>query len=106
MEERLQKIIARAGVASRRHAEQLIISGQVKVNGKTVRVTIGKHGTFTAEQARKKAQKYLVETQKPDGSWEAKSRAAFSKDPGKINPITIHWGTSWATIGLVKTMGK
>src|SRR6266852_3946112 len=37
MQERLQKIIARAGVASRRHAEQLIVSGQVKVNGKTVR---------------------------------------------------------------------
>jgi len=37
MQERLQKIIARAGVASRRHAEQLIISGQVKVNGKTIR---------------------------------------------------------------------
>ena len=37
MQERLQKIIARAGVASRRHAEQLIVSGQVKVNGKIVR---------------------------------------------------------------------
>ena len=37
MQERLQKIISRAGVASRRHAEQLIISGQVKVNGKTIR---------------------------------------------------------------------
>jgi len=37
MQERLQKIIARAGVASRRHAEQLIVSGQVKVNGKTIR---------------------------------------------------------------------
>jgi 23S rRNA pseudouridine2605 synthase len=36
MLERLQKIIARAGVASRRHAEQLILSGQVTVNGKTV----------------------------------------------------------------------
>jgi 23S rRNA pseudouridine2605 synthase len=36
MMERLQKIIARAGIASRRHAEQLILSGQVKVNGKTV----------------------------------------------------------------------
>jgi 23S rRNA pseudouridine2605 synthase len=36
MLERLQKIIARAGVASRRHAEQLILSGQVRVNGKTV----------------------------------------------------------------------
>jgi 23S rRNA pseudouridine2605 synthase len=36
MLERLQKIIARAGITSRRHAEQLILSGQVRVNGKTV----------------------------------------------------------------------
>lgn len=36
MEERLQKIIARAGVASRRHAEDLISSGQVAVNGQIV----------------------------------------------------------------------
>jgi 23S rRNA pseudouridine2605 synthase len=33
MLERLQKIIARAGIASRRHAEELILSGQVRVNG-------------------------------------------------------------------------
>ncbi len=32
--ERLQKIISRAGVASRRKAEQLIIEGRVTVNGK------------------------------------------------------------------------
>src|SRR5215469_17022929 len=37
MTDRLQKIIARAGIASRRHAEELILSGQVKVNGKVVR---------------------------------------------------------------------
>lgn len=36
MQERLQKIIARAGIASRRHAEQLILSGQVRVNGRLV----------------------------------------------------------------------
>jgi 23S rRNA pseudouridine2605 synthase len=36
MQERLQKIIARAGIASRRHAEQLILSGQVRVNGKVI----------------------------------------------------------------------
>ena len=36
MLERLQKIISRAGVASRRHAEQLILSGQVTLNGQTV----------------------------------------------------------------------
>ncbi len=36
MQERLQKIIARAGIASRRHAEMLIQSGVVTVNGRTV----------------------------------------------------------------------
>ena len=36
MQERLQKIIARAGIASRRHAEDLIRSGMVTVNGRTV----------------------------------------------------------------------
>lgn len=36
MEERLQKVIAKAGIASRRKAEELIQTGHVKVNGKTV----------------------------------------------------------------------
>jgi 23S rRNA pseudouridine2605 synthase len=36
MLERLQKIIANAGIASRRHAEDLIVSGQVRVNGVVV----------------------------------------------------------------------
>ncbi len=35
--ERLQKVIARAGIASRRKAEELIIEGRVKVNGKVVK---------------------------------------------------------------------
>ncbi len=35
MEERIQKILARMGVASRRKAEDLIIEGKVTVNGKT-----------------------------------------------------------------------
>jgi len=36
MEERLQKIISAAGVASRRAAEELIASGRVRVNGQVV----------------------------------------------------------------------
>ena len=36
MEERLQKILAHAGVASRRHAEALITGGRVSVNGHIV----------------------------------------------------------------------
>ncbi|HZA13635.1 MAG TPA: pseudouridine synthase, partial [Myxococcaceae bacterium] len=37
MAERLQKYLARAGVASRRHAEELITGGHVAVNNATVR---------------------------------------------------------------------
>lgn len=40
MEERLQKFLAEAGVASRRKSEQLILDGKIKVNGKTV-TTLG-----------------------------------------------------------------
>lgn len=35
--ERLQKVIAHAGVASRRKAEEMILAGRVKVNGQVVR---------------------------------------------------------------------
>jgi len=36
MEERLQKLIAAAGIASRRHAEEMIAAGEVTVNGQVV----------------------------------------------------------------------
>lgn len=36
MEQRLQKILARAGVASRRAAERLIAAGRVRVNGRVI----------------------------------------------------------------------
>ena len=38
MEERLQKIISMAGIASRRKAEELIQDGKVSVNGEVIRV--------------------------------------------------------------------
>lgn len=34
--ERLQKIISKAGLASRREAEKMIVEGRVSVNGKVV----------------------------------------------------------------------
>lgn len=37
MKERLQKYLARAGIASRRKAEQMILDGRVKVNNKLVK---------------------------------------------------------------------
>src|SRR5918912_412606 len=40
MQERLQKIIAAAGIASRRHAEEMMAAGEVTVNGRVV-TTLG-----------------------------------------------------------------
>src|SRR5215203_6780144 len=37
MEQRLQKLIAAAGIASRRHAEELITGGRVTVNGEVIK---------------------------------------------------------------------
>ncbi len=36
MQERLQKVLAKAGVASRRRAEELIRQGKVRVDGRVV----------------------------------------------------------------------
>lgn len=36
MEERLQKLIAAAGIASRRHAEEMIAAGEVTINGQII----------------------------------------------------------------------
>ena len=40
--ERLQKVIANSGVASRRKAEELISNGRVKVDGKVVKEAKGR----------------------------------------------------------------
>ena len=63
MQERLQKIIARAGIASRRHAEQLILSGQVCVNGKTVR-ELGSKADTSADQIEVSGKKITAEERK------------------------------------------
>ena len=46
--ERLQKILAEAGVASRRKSEELILAGRVKVNGEVI-TTLGYKASFDDE---------------------------------------------------------
>lgn len=71
--ERLQKFLARAGVASRRAAEELIRSGRVRVNGETV-TQLGmqvdpEHDRVEVDGAvvRPSAQKLYVALNKPAG---------------------------------------
>jgi len=51
MQERLQKILARAGVASRRGSEQVMAEGRVTVNGATVR-ELGSKADITTDDVR------------------------------------------------------
>ena len=53
-----------------------------------------------------KGWKYLVRSQQRDGWWHAPSRETFSTAPNKVHDPSIHWGTAWATIGLLQTLPK
>ena len=55
--ERLQKVIAQAGIASRRKAEELITEGKVKVNGKVVTEL----GTKVSEKDQIEVENNLIE---------------------------------------------
>src|ERR1700733_912220 len=50
-EERLQKILAKAGVASRRKAEELIVAGRVSVNGATI-VELGSKADLSIDRVK------------------------------------------------------
>ncbi len=61
--ERLQKIIARAGIASRRGAEQLIEDGQVSVNGRVV-TELGTKADLDSDHVKVKGKLITREEQK------------------------------------------
>jgi 23S rRNA pseudouridine2605 synthase len=79
MLERLQKIISRAGIASRRHAEQLIESGQVRVNGRVV-TELGEKAD--AEHDRIEAAGRVVEAAQPRVSY------VFHKPPRVVATLS------------------
>lgn len=59
--ERLQKVIAQSGIASRRKAEQLILEGKVKVNGKVITTL----GTKVSKEDRIEVNGIPVEKEQP-----------------------------------------
>src|SRR3712207_2320947 len=76
---RLQKLIAEAGIASRRAAERLILDGRVTVNGSTVRQL----GT-TVEPDRDEVQVDGVPVERPS----AKSYLLLHKPAGAVTSVS------------------
>ena len=71
--ERLQKVMAKAGVASRRRSEELILRGHVEIDGKIVREmgvkidpTVNKISVFGKEISVKAPREYII-LNKPSG---------------------------------------
>ncbi len=108
--ERLQKVIAQAGICSRRKAEQLILDGKVRVNGKIVE-TLGTQvsGSDTIEVAGKPISRqeyvyYLLN--KPKGcittSSDDKGRPTvmdYIDESVRVFPVgRLDWDTSGALI--------
>jgi 23S rRNA pseudouridine2605 synthase len=101
MQERLQKLIARAGLASRRHAEALIESGQVSVNGEIVSELGSKadpdtdHIKVNGKLLRFPARKMYLVMNKPPGvvstlsdpEGRATLRESLQRIPGRVFPV-------------------
>jgi hypothetical protein len=65
---------------------------------------LGVMGAGEEDPTVRRAWRYLLSAQEKDGSWEALSRKSFNAKPDKVNDVTVHWGTGWAAIGLLKTL--
>ncbi|HKX61769.1 MAG TPA: pseudouridine synthase [Verrucomicrobiae bacterium] len=97
---RLQKVIAEAGIASRRAAEQIILAGRVDVNGETVR-TLGQKvrpgvDRISVDGVRIKAKRKLyVAVHKPKGY------LCTRKDPFERRTIGDLLPAEWAHLASV-----
>ncbi len=78
MKERLQKILSKAGLTSRRHAEKLILEGRVKVNGAVV-TSLG----FKADPQRD----HVRVDGKPIGKFEPKVYLLLNKPRGCVTTL-------------------
>lgn len=96
--ERLQKVIARSGIASRRKAEELIVQGKVKVNNKIVKELGTKVGPKDLVMVNNKAISFeelvYYVLYKPEGyvsttndEKERRTVVDLIKDPRRIYPV-------------------
>lgn len=83
--ERLQKVIAQAGIASRRKAEELITSGQVKVNG----VVVTELGTKVSEKDQIEVNNQLIEKEKKEYYLLNKPRGVVTTTSDDKNRKTV-----------------
>lgn len=61
-------------------------------------------GVAVDDPAIRRAQQFLIESQKEDGSWAVNGTKASKKD--RIEETATYWGTGWAAIGLLATLGN
>ncbi len=65
---------------------------------------LGEMGFGESDPGVRKAWKHLVNTQHSAGWWQSRTRETFSTKPELVRATSIHWGTAWATIGLLHTL--
>ena len=83
--ERLQKVIAYAGVASRRKAEQLITEGKVKVNG----IVVTELGTKVSDKDRIEVNNEIIEKEKKEYYLLNKPRGVVTTTQDDKNRKTV-----------------
>lgn len=83
--ERLQKVIAQAGIASRRKAEELITDGKVKVNG----IVVTELGTKVSEKDRIEVNNEIIEKEKKEYYLLNKPRGVVTTTQDEKNRRTV-----------------
>ena len=83
--ERLQKVIAQAGIASRRKAEELITEGKVKVNG----IVVTELGTKVSEKDRIEVNNEIIEKEKKEYYLLNKPRGVVTTTQDDKNRKTV-----------------
>src|SRR4026208_2012260 len=100
MEERLQKLIAAAGVASRRHAEELITAGRVTVNGEVIKELGSK---ADPDKDHIKVNGKLIN---PQLQSREKVHVLLNKPKGYLSSVSDPEGRPWVTELLPPSLGK